>query len=175
MQSIPVCLSRGPNRRRDGREDRRGEDMRPPARTGRCQPPAAGPTREDAGRARRATWDRRARRRAVDHAIFDKRRYPVVGVPEGYAAWAPTYERTAPDEMDLRLLGRLRTVDWSAARRVLDLACGTGRVGAWLRARSAATIDGVDLTPEMLERARRRDVYRGLSVADVCATGLPGG
>jgi SAM-dependent methyltransferase len=111
----------------------------------------------------------------VDHAIFDKRRYPVVEVAEGYRAWVRTYEQTVQDEMDLRLLDRLQTVDWSAPRGVLDLACGTGRVGAWLKGRCPAAVDGVDLTPEMLEVARLRDVYRALRVADVFNTGLPDG
>jgi hypothetical protein len=38
----------------------------------------------------------------VDHSIFDKRRYPIVDVPEGYGEWARTYEQTVEDEMDLR-------------------------------------------------------------------------
>src|SRR5262249_16674222 len=109
----------------------------------------------------------------VDHSIFDKRKYPIVGVREGYGEWVRTYEQTVHDEMDLRLLDRLRTVDWSAPRTVLDLACGTGRIGAWLRARCPAAIDGVDLTPEMMEIARGRGVYRTLRVADVADTWLP--
>jgi SAM-dependent methyltransferase len=110
----------------------------------------------------------------MDHALYDKRRYPIVDVREGYGAWVRTYEQTVQDEMDLRLLERLTTVDWSSPRSVLDLACGTGRVGAWLRRRGAmAVIDGVDLTPEMLDRARRLGVYRTLVVADVAATRLP--
>src|SRR4051794_21144932 len=103
----------------------------------------------------------------MDHALFDKRKYPVVDVREGYGEWARTYEQTVQDEMDLRLLDRLQTIDWSALNTALDLACGTGRVGAWLRARCDAAIDGVDVTPEMLEVADRRAVYRTLSVADV--------
>jgi SAM-dependent methyltransferase len=113
----------------------------------------------------------------MDHAFFDKRKYPVVDVREGYGEWVRTYEHTVYDEMDLRLLDRLRSVDWSAAASVLDLACGTGRIGAWLRSRlpahSRAAIDGVDLTPEMLAVARSRNIYRTLTLADVTATGLP--
>jgi SAM-dependent methyltransferase len=109
----------------------------------------------------------------VDHAIFDKRKYPVLGVREGYAEWSRTYEQTVKDEMDLRLLDRVRTVDWSAARTVLDLACGTGRIGLWLKGRRSADIDGVDITPEMLDVARGRGVYRTIRVADVADTGLP--
>jgi SAM-dependent methyltransferase len=110
----------------------------------------------------------------VDHARYDKRHYPIVGVREGYGEWVRTYEQTVHDEMDLRLLERVRSLDWPAARSVLDLACGTGRVGVWLRRRGCTgAIDGVDLTPEMLEVARKRDLYRTLAVADVSATGLP--
>jgi SAM-dependent methyltransferase len=75
--------------------------------------------------------------------------------------------------MDLRLLERLQRVDWAAARAVLDLACGTGRIGAWLRRQSSAAIDGVDLTPEMLDAARRKGIYRALHIGDVSSTGLP--
>ena len=111
--------------------------------------------------------------RTVDHSIYDKRRYPIVEVREGYGEWVRTYEQTVQDEMDLRLLERLRTVDWSAARSVLDLACGTGRIGAWVRRRCpTAAIDGVDITPEMLELARARGIYRMLAIADVSSTGL---
>ncbi|MGH7300019.1 MAG: class I SAM-dependent DNA methyltransferase [Candidatus Rokuibacteriota bacterium] len=109
----------------------------------------------------------------MDHAPYDKRRYPIVEVREGYGEWVHTYEQTVYDEMDLRLLERLRTVDWAACRAVLDLACGTGRIGAWLRTRCEGAIDGVDITPEMLDVARRKGVYRTLGLADVASTGLP--
>lgn len=110
----------------------------------------------------------------MDHSIYDKRRYPIVEVREGYAEWARTYEQTVYDEMDLRLLERLRTVDWSAVRSVLDLACGTGRIGAWVRRRCpTAALDGVDITPEMLDAARSRGIYRTLGIADVTSTRLP--
>lgn len=109
----------------------------------------------------------------MDHSSYDKRRYPIVDVREGYGEWVRTYEQTVQDEMDLRLLERVHTVDWAASRCVLDLACGTGRIGVWLKHRSAAAIDGVDITPEMLDVARGRGVYRTLAVADVAQTGLP--
>ena len=110
----------------------------------------------------------------MDHAIYDKRRYPIVDVREGYAEWSRTYEQTVYDEMDLRLLARLRTVDWARSRAVLDLACGTGRIGTWLRRRCPdGALDGVDITPEMLAGAKSTGVYRHLAIADVRDTGLP--
>jgi SAM-dependent methyltransferase len=111
----------------------------------------------------------------MDHSIYDKRRYPIVDVPQGYGEWVRTYDQTVEDEMDIRLLEGVKSIDWSAARDMLDLACGTGRIGAWLHKRSPAAIDGVDITPEMLKVAQAKAVYRKLVLADVSATGLPSG
>ena len=109
----------------------------------------------------------------MDHTIYDKRHYPIVDVQQGYGEWVRTYEQVVQDEMDVRLLDRLQTVDWSAPATVLDLACGTGRIGTWLRERCSAAIDGIDITPEMLDVARGKALYRSLRVADVTNTGLP--
>ena len=108
----------------------------------------------------------------MDVARFDRRKYKTVTVREGYGAWAATYEDPVLNLLDLRLLERLEAVPWSAQRRVADLACGTGRIGAWLKERGAEAIEGVDLTPEMLARARAKAVYASLTVADVAATTL---
>jgi len=48
--------------------------------------------------------------------------------------------------------------------RVLDLGCGTGLVGKFLGA-AVGTLVGVDLSPRMLERARRLGVYADLRCA----------
>jgi SAM-dependent methyltransferase len=63
----------------------------------------------------------------MDFAPFDTRRYPTLPVRDGYGEWAVNYEDTVLDLMDLRLLDRLREVDWRRVRRAADLACGTGR------------------------------------------------
>ncbi len=109
-----------------------------------------------------------------DFSRFDTRHYPTLAPREGYTAWAATYEATVLDLMDLRLLERLTTVPWAFARQVLDLACGTGRGGVWLKGQGVTQIDGIDLTPAMLERARAKGIYDQLAVGDVAATGLPG-
>jgi SAM-dependent methyltransferase len=111
----------------------------------------------------------------MEFAPFDKRRYPVVPPRDGYAEWAPTYEATVLDLMDLRLFERLRTVPWGSATTAVDLACGTGRIGAWLHGRGVARIDGVDLTRAMLDRAAAKQVYARLLEADIAATGLDTG
>jgi SAM-dependent methyltransferase len=106
---------------------------------------------------------------------FDTRNYPTVSPREGYRVWSLSYEETIKEDMDLRLLERIRRVDWAQIGRAADLGCGTGRTGAWLRERGVRHVDGVDLTPEMLEWARARGVYDGLSVAEVSASGLDAG
>jgi SAM-dependent methyltransferase len=111
----------------------------------------------------------------LDFAYFDRRHYPTVSVREGYREWLPSYETTVEDEMDLVLLDALESVPWTACQRAADLGCGTGRTGAWLRARGVARLDGIDLTPEMLAIARARNTYDRLGEADVAATGLEGG
>ena len=109
----------------------------------------------------------------VDFARFDARHYPTLGVREGYAAWAPTYESTVSDLMDQRLLERLKSVDWPKVDDAADLACGTGRGGSWLKGRGVARLAGVDFTEAMLEKARARGVYDDLRLGDAAATGLP--
>ena len=111
----------------------------------------------------------------VDFAHFDARHYPTLPVREGYEAWARTYEATVLDLMDLRLLGRLTCLDWPKLRRAVDLACGTGRGGAWLKARGIGAVDGVDFTPAMLAQAKARHVYDRLIEGDVAAVDLADG
>jgi SAM-dependent methyltransferase len=111
----------------------------------------------------------------VDFAAFDARRYRTVDVRSGYAEWVATYEETIEDAMDIDLLDGLRKVPWSTMRRAVDLGCGTGRTGVWLRNKSVSSIDGVDVTPEMLAVARSKEVYHRLIEADVSRTGLASG
>jgi SAM-dependent methyltransferase len=104
---------------------------------------------------------------------FDARGYRTVDVRTGYGEWVASYEQTVQDAMDVALLEALASVPWAALGSAGDLGCGTGRTGAWLRQRGVATIDGVDLTPEMLAVARAKGIYRHLVEADVAASGLP--
>lgn len=109
----------------------------------------------------------------ADFSTFDRRGYRTVSVKDGYRRWQPTYETTVEDTMDLALLDRISSVDWSALGPAADLGCGTGRTAAWLEAHGATVIDGVDVTPEMLKTARQRGLHRHLSEADVRDSGLP--
>lgn len=111
----------------------------------------------------------------MDFQPFDQRHYSTLPVREGYDAWAPTYEDTVVDLMDRRLLDRLDSVDWATIDAAADLACGTGRVGQWLRAAGVAAVDGIDCTEAMLARARDKGVYRQLALGDMMASGFADG
>ena len=110
---------------------------------------------------------------ALDFSRYDTRHYRTVEVREGYAAWSRFYDAQLDGNMDLFLLERIEDLDWGAVRAVVDLGCGTGRIGAWLAGRGVGAVDGVDLTPEMLDKARSLGVYRTLREEDVRRTSLP--
>ncbi|MDD7964816.1 class I SAM-dependent DNA methyltransferase [Actinomycetospora lemnae] len=88
-----------------------------------------------------------------------------------YDEWAPTYD----DEDVAAVLGypspeRVAERVASLVRPdtdVLDVACGTGLVGAALAARGFRSLDGLDVSPAMIRRARRRRVYHDLGPADL--------
>jgi SAM-dependent methyltransferase len=110
----------------------------------------------------------------LDFTRYDQRGYATVDVREGYRRWSATYDQRMGEELDICLLDRLSTVAW-AVDSAVDLACGTGRIGAWLAGRGVRRVAGVDLSPEMLERARARAVYAELHCADLRRTPLGDG
>ena len=95
---------------------------------------------------------------------------------ELYREWAGTYD----DDVFGRLgfTGSARIAELliehlpGPTAPVLDLGCGTGAVGRRLVELGVTTVDGVDLSPEMLERARRTGAYRHLAVRDLTAFDL---
>ena len=77
---------------------------------------------------------------------------------EGWAHFAPLEMHTTPAAARL-----VRHAAVQAGMRVLDAGCGTGVV-AITAARLGARVTGVDLTPELLERARENSRIAGLDV-----------
>lgn len=77
-----------------------------------------------------------------------------VGTVEGYRIWSRTYDGPNTtfdlDEPFIR-----EVVDALPPGDALDAACGTGRIAAYLAGRGHR-VRGVDLSPDMLRRARRR-------------------
>jgi len=84
-----------------------------------------------------------------------------VSVEEGYQRWAGTYDRTPNPLLALEERCLLPLLPSVAGKRVLDLACGTGR---WLEKLSAAEPElaiGVDQSPAMLAVAREKPAIGG--------------
>ena len=77
---------------------------------------------------------------------------------EGWAHFAPLEAITTPAAADL-----VRRASPRAGQRVLDVACGTGVV-AVTAARLGARVTGLDLTPELLERARENARIAGVDI-----------
>src|SRR5687767_7262580 len=77
-----------------------------------------------------------------------------------YDAVAEAYEREVAGELDAKPFDR-ELLDLFAARvrdagPVADLGCGPGHVTAYLAGRAVEVV-GVDVSPAMVERARRRN------------------
>ena len=73
-------------------------------------------------------------------------------VREGYAAWSSTYDHPGNPLISIEEPVVHAMINSIAPGRALDAACGTGRHTRYLVERGFDTT-GVDLTPEMLERA----------------------
>lgn len=109
----------------------------------------------------------------MNTAAFDQQHLSILSVQEGYTAYAATYDEVkAPGLMDYPLLERIQAVAWEQLAAVADLACGTGRIGVWLKEHGVHVLDGVDLTAAMLAQAQARGVYDSLSLADLRQTPL---
>lgn len=89
-------------------------------------------------------------------------RRPVAETIAVYADWADDYEADVtargyrtPDRLAAALAACAATDSV-----ILDFGCGTGIGGAALRRAGFLTIDGTDVTAEMLDKAAARDIYR---------------
>lgn len=103
-----------------------------------------------------------------------QRAYALSGPDEAralYDEWADSYDDDLNDEsqgyvgpqLAARTVARVAGTDGE----ILDAGCGTGLVGIELAALGAETIDGVDLSPGMLTRAKATGAYRRLAPADL--------
>lgn len=92
-----------------------------------------------------------------------------VDTVEGYRIWSRTYD--GPNiAFDLDEPFVREIVDELPAGDALDAACGTGRIAAYLAGRGHR-VRGVDSSPDMLERARRRVPQAEFRLGDL--TSLP--
>ncbi|KAI0123566.1 S-adenosyl-L-methionine-dependent methyltransferase [Xylariales sp. AK1849] len=106
------------------------------------------------------------------------RAYDLSSVDEArklYDEWAATYDGDMADvsqdyvapALAAQSVQRHITAGHLADARILDAGCGTGHVGVALSKLGARTVDGLDLSPGMLEFARKTGVYGTLKPADL--------
>jgi predicted TPR repeat methyltransferase len=93
-----------------------------------------------------------------------------------YDDWAATYDKEmAKEDQDYvgpalaaaHVLKHLGTKSIDQNLEILDAGCGTGLAGIALAQLGAKKLDGVDLSPGMLDIARKAGVYRHLDTADL--------
>ncbi|WP_073954959.1 class I SAM-dependent methyltransferase [Thalassospira sp. TSL5-1] len=107
-------------------------------------------------------------------AVAMRDRLPPEYVRALFDDYAPRFERSLRDRLTYRapelMYEAVRNLmaDLPRPLEVLDLGCGTGLV-ADVFAGQVDILDGVDLSPRMLNRARAKGVYRDLREADITA------
>ena len=103
-----------------------------------------------------------------------ERIYNMDGSPEeaveAYKDWAKTYDEDTVDGMNY--VGPKLSAEKLAEHApkdavVLDAGCGTGLAGEELAKLGFKTMDGMDISPDMLDLAREKGVFRDLKVQDM--------
>jgi predicted TPR repeat methyltransferase len=91
-----------------------------------------------------------------------------------YDSWAADYDHDVFEVIGF--IGTDRIADLLAAHApdrdqpVIDLGCGTGAAGVRLAHHGFGSIDGIDISPAMLDVAAQLGVYRHLVTADLTQT-----
>lgn len=83
-----------------------------------------------------------------------------------YGAWAATYEDAVNESGYVSppiVAGMLARHMGDLSGAVLDVGCGTGLSGVALVGAGFKLMDGIDLSPEMLDVAREKNIYRALT------------
>jgi len=94
-----------------------------------------------------------------------------------YAGWAKDYDADvtgAGYRTPARLAAALARASDDLTAPILDFGCGTGLAGQALAAQGFTTIDGTDITAEMIDVARALGLYRDLRVTEPGAPPAPG-
>lgn len=86
-----------------------------------------------------------------------------------YDEWAETYDREVGESnyiTPMRVARALAAYSRSLDAPILDYGCGTGLSGAALIQTGFTCIDGADLSSDMLQGARAKDLYRQVWLVD---------
>jgi predicted TPR repeat methyltransferase len=115
---------------------------------------------------------RAAEKIAAAEALASANRSPPGYVRHLFDQFSGDYDRKMLDELSyrapliLRELADLVMATTPGSLDILDLGCGTGLAGSAFK-ELARRLDGIDLSPRMIERARARGIYDSLMVADL--------
>jgi SAM-dependent methyltransferase len=98
--------------------------------------------------------------------ISEGRSRPDAELRAQYAGLAPTYDdNPLHQSFSERMAALITKVSGTAShKRMLDVGCGTGLLGTHIK---AARLVGIELSPDMLARARARGVYDELVEGDL--------
>jgi predicted TPR repeat methyltransferase len=112
-----------------------------------------------------------ARKIAEARAMKTAERAPAGYVRHLFDQFSYDYDARMLGELDYRAHDILRAfagllLGDAANLDILDLGCGTGLCGASFKD-LAGRLDGVDLSPRMIEKARSRGIYDALLVSDI--------
>ena len=89
---------------------------------------------------------------------------------EFYQKWASDYDHQMTDELEYLSPAILTNLFFNYVKtdaRVIDIGCGTGLTSQPLFEKGFRNIDGIDLSPEMIDVARQRNIYQELLVGDL--------
>jgi predicted TPR repeat methyltransferase len=88
-----------------------------------------------------------------------------------YAKWAATYESDFVANQGYqhpKIISEIFDDYIPSVKKVIDIGTGTGLVGKYLtELRPEIVIDGIDISPEMLDEAHKKGIYRNLYERDL--------
>lgn len=87
-----------------------------------------------------------------------------------YGDWSSTYDLEVEEngyETPARAAEAFAALVPDLTAPLLDIGCGTGLSGAAFKAAGFSVIDGTDFSTEMLAKAREKQIYRNLLIADL--------
>lgn len=111
--------------------------------------------------------------RAMERAKPDLSRAYALRTPDDskqlYSEWADSYDQGFAQHMDYQLPAEVARlfVEFGGAGPVLDLGAGTGLCAEALMALGISPIDATDISPDMLDVAKGKGLYRHLFSGDL--------
>jgi len=98
---------------------------------------------------------------------YNQRDSEILSVTDGYNKWSKSYN-SIEDYFDIDLLNNLVYIKKKIKdHEILDVGCGTGRIGCWLNQYNPSEIIGIDINKKMLKYAEKMNVYKKLIVSDI--------